>query len=183
MKIKILLLAAFFLSFNVTVNASIIDTDHKLFHSIYDHHTKFGDAFFPVVNYFGNGEFDYALNLAYFTFGNETDIKFARINTLSLIATGLIVLGIKRAAHRKRPTYNNYNSFPSGHTAYAFAMATLWSARYSKLRIPLYLLAASTAIARIYLGKHYPSDVLVGAVIGFAIPTLFLKHQKILTKF
>lgn len=57
-------------------------------------------------------------------------------------------------------------SFPSGHTAIAFMIATFLSARYPKWSILFYFLACLIGITRIYLGLHYPSDVIVGAIIG-----------------
>jgi len=159
-------------------NLTAVNTfDQTYFDKVYKNHTPFGDVFFPTVNEFGDGRFDYAVNLVYFTFGNEKDRDFAKINSLSLAATGLVIQGIKMAAHRRRPTYDSYDSFPSGHTGYVFAMATLFSDRYPKLRIPFYALAISTGIARMYLGKHYPSDVLVGAALGITIPAIMLHYK------
>lgn len=59
-------------------------------------------------------------------------------------------------------------SFPSGHTSSAFATATGLSLEYPKwyVIVPSYLYAGTVAYSRMYLGVHYPSDVLTGAVIG-----------------
>lgn len=59
-------------------------------------------------------------------------------------------------------------SFPSGHATCAFALATSLSLRYPKpaVYIPLHLWALFVAYGRVYLGVHYPSDVLVGGAIG-----------------
>jgi len=59
-------------------------------------------------------------------------------------------------------------SFPSGHTSQAFAIATTLTLQYNKwyVAVPAYLWAGSVGYSRMYLGKHYPSDVLAGAVIG-----------------
>ena len=63
-------------------------------------------------------------------------------------------------------------SFPSGHAATSFACAATL-ARYVPRRaaVALYVLAASIAWSRVYVGAHYPFDVLVGAVIGVLIAT------------
>ena len=57
-------------------------------------------------------------------------------------------------------------SFPSGHTAAAFVVLTVIASIYSWLFIPLFVLAVTIGASRIYLGVHYPSDVLAGAVLG-----------------
>lgn len=58
-------------------------------------------------------------------------------------------------------------SFPSGHAAAAFLMATVLRYYYPPLTIPLYLIASAIGISRIYNGLHFPSDVLVGGILGF----------------
>lgn len=58
-------------------------------------------------------------------------------------------------------------SFPSGHAAGAFMMATLLHHFYPSLSIPFYSIAATIGFSRIYNGMHYPSDVMAGSVLGF----------------
>ncbi|MCI8852651.1 MAG: phosphatase PAP2 family protein [Lachnospiraceae bacterium] len=58
-------------------------------------------------------------------------------------------------------------SFPSGHTGASFAVASvIYLCMPKKIGIPVLLLAALIGFSRLYLGVHYPTDVLAGAVIG-----------------
>lgn len=60
-------------------------------------------------------------------------------------------------------------SFPSGHATVAFACATVLALAVPRLAVPLYALAALVAFSRVYVGVHYPGDVLAGAVLGVAL--------------
>ena len=65
-------------------------------------------------------------------------------------------------------TLHNYNSFPSGHTASAFAFAVILSIYFKNKRISLILLLLATAVgySRIYLSQHFLMDVSAGSLIG-----------------
>jgi len=98
--------------------------------------------------------------------------------------------GLKHVSHRSRPfveqtvtlrvssttasSLRNNSSFPSGHAANAFMVAALLAERLRRKRYGLYGLATLVALSRIYLGVHYPSDVLVGGCLGLAITWLML---------
>ncbi len=58
------------------------------------------------------------------------------------------------------------NSFPSGHTFTAFSTAALFGRLYPRLSLALFSLATLTGLSRIYVGAHFPLDVLGGAAIG-----------------
>lgn len=60
-------------------------------------------------------------------------------------------------------------SFPSGHSASAFAFAAAAGQSVPRIRRPLHVLAGAVAYSRVHTGVHYPGDVLVGSIIGAAI--------------
>ena len=57
-------------------------------------------------------------------------------------------------------------SFPSGHAVTAFALAFVLARAYPRYAVPFYGLAVMVALSRVYLAKHFPSDVVAGAVVG-----------------
>ena len=59
-------------------------------------------------------------------------------------------------------------SFPSGHTASAFAFATAVTADLPQLALPLFGLATVVGYSRVHNGVHYPGDVMAGAVLGLS---------------
>jgi undecaprenyl-diphosphatase len=65
-------------------------------------------------------------------------------------------------------------SFPSGHTSGAFLMATLITYFHPLLGIPVYLWSASVGLSRIFLGVHFPTDILVGMLMGVSVACLSL---------
>ncbi len=76
----------------------------------------------------------------------------------------------KRAVHRTRPDGSDRFSLPSGHTSAAFAWATVANAHYgAKVGIPSYLLASAIGASRLVSDKHYLSDVLAGATLGYIV--------------
>jgi len=88
------------------------------------------------------------------------------------IAAGKVVM------HNLFNTYVS-NSFPSGHAALAFATVVALNTVY-KGKLPfLYLFAVLIAVSRIYVGAHFPSDVLGGALVGTFAALAVTKLQPI----
>lgn len=69
-------------------------------------------------------------------------------------------------------------SFPSGHAVIAFALSYILAKMHKKRALFYYFLAVLVSFSRIYLGKHFPSDILAGALLGGAIGYISLKIQK-----
>jgi undecaprenyl-diphosphatase len=66
----------------------------------------------------------------------------------------------------RRPTSS---SFPSGHTASAFAYASTVATGFPDLALPLYGMATVVGCSRVHTGVHYPSDVVGGAILGLCV--------------
>lgn len=100
---------------------------------------------------------------------------------IRMIAVGLVNLAIykiiKQCIARPRPYRNcpgiracapslDEYSFPSGHTLHSVAFALILSAYYPPMALIVWPFTLLIAASRVVLGLHYPSDVLVGAVVG-----------------
>jgi undecaprenyl-diphosphatase len=96
------------------------------------------------------------------------------------LAGQLISYGLKQWIGRERPSdvyaspkplvhAPHDGSFPSGHATSSFACATILAFYAPRAAPAFYLLAAAIAWSRVYVGVHYPLDVLGGAVLGIAI--------------
>lgn len=109
----------------------------------------------------------------------------------SVAGTFALTYGMKYLVDRRRPyerypdrvhpySTENSPSFPSGHTATAFALATSLSIKYPKWYViaPSALWACSVGVSRMNEGVHYPTDVLAGAAIGagFAVANVYINR-------
>jgi undecaprenyl-diphosphatase len=73
-------------------------------------------------------------------------------------------------------------AFPSGHAATAFAAATVIACDSRRLAIPAYSLAALVAWSRVYVGVHWPLDVIGGAALGILVAIALLKLSEALRR-
>lgn len=118
--------------------------------------------------------------------GGADGRRAAMTGLASLAVTSVIVnAGLKLAARRRRPDPDAHavpgarrvrmpvtRSFPSGHSAAAFAFATGVGDVMPAAAIPLRALAVAVAYSRVHTGVHYPGDVIVGALSGVTLAEL-----------
>jgi membrane-associated phospholipid phosphatase len=91
---------------------------------------------------------------------------FAQAAIVTSAYTGLL----KYSVGRTRPDGSDTLSFPSGHTSTAFSLAAVADHHYGwKVGLPAYALATGIGLSRVEKDKHYLSDVLAGATIGFIV--------------
>ncbi len=138
--------------------------------------------FFIPFTYLGDGIFIIALSLILF---------FCKKRFLSLmifssyVLSGIIAQVLKYFIIEARPavylqktnypyfiddvTLHNFHSFPSGHTASAFALAAVlsFSVKNKNHSMIFLIMAALVGYSRMYLGQHFMDDVLAGSVMGF----------------
>ena len=105
----------------------------------------------------------------------------AILTTKSELLVSTIVFSMKALIHDGRPDGSDNHSMPSGHTAQAFASATLLDMEYRDtnpwISVSGYLCATATGFFRVANNKHWASDVFIGAGIGIAsVKLVYLTH-------
>ncbi len=157
--------------------------DLDLLRDINANRAKSADKYFSVI---AGTAYPFAVltPITEFTIGhfakNSQLKEEALIHIAGSAITTVCVIGLKYSISRTRPfdTHSFVNpyyepnspSFPSSHTSIAFAWATTMSMQHHKWYViaPVYLYAGTVAYSRVYMGVHYPSDVLAGAIVGTA---------------
>lgn len=136
----------------------------------------------PIVSALGNmGILWIILGMIIILFGKGKDKKKWGVLLLLCLAVTALVSNffIKPAIQRVRP-FDKLSleiliqkphdfSFPSGHTSAAFSAATVFYMHNKKFGVFMYLFAFLMAFSRLYLLVHYPSDILIGGLIGTGI--------------
>lgn len=114
-----------------------------------------------------------AVMLGLKAFGVPSRSSWGRMITSDAFSAAIataVVQGLKNSTHIMRPDGSDNHSFPSGHTATAFAAATMLSKEYGHISPWIsaggYCVATATGLMRMANNKHWLSDVMVGAGIG-----------------
>lgn len=155
---------------------------YQSFMWVNDHHTSFLDFFLAVYTNIGDGIFAIAIGILFLFFKHR---RIAFLIFFSFLLSGLFAQILKRMASFPRPSQyfinivgrpihtldvTNWgnNTFPSGHTATAFALLTSIILYFpkSKWNIMWIILAFMVGYSRVYIASHFLEDVLAGAGIG-----------------
>lgn len=141
--------------------------------------SKFFDKFMYIVTDLGGAIASSIFTLTLILFGNKT---WKLIGFEALVVLGIsqiIVQSLKILLSRERPyniieKLNTFGielkdySFPSGHTTASFSIATTLSLNIPELLPFVFFAASIIGVSRIYLGVHYPTDVLAGIILGIS---------------
>ena len=143
-------------------NASVEDTGERLSQGFANVGNWGGSLYLQA----GSGLATYMIGRAS---GNPRLASFGGDLIRAQVLSQLFVQGTKFAVARQRPDASNSLSFPSGHSASAFATATVVQQHYGwKAGLPAYAFAGFVGASRMASSKHYLSDVVIGAGIGIA---------------
>jgi undecaprenyl-diphosphatase len=177
----------------------LLRVDHNLFWLINSIHCSFFDHFFRIVTNLGNGWVvtPILLLIAFIKVPRQKLILFIASATIFMVGSGLINTQIKQSLDRPRPLtfFANetgphsdkqypvnaigerlyHNSFPSGHSNTAFAAATLLALSFGGMYWLAFGMAGIVGYSRIYLGAHFPSDVVAGALLGIIVMWIWFK--------
>ena len=158
-------------------------TDMHVSEHVSANHTSFGDDLSRFGEHFGNPVYSLPLlGVAYLAghFAHKPGLQASVLRISGGMATaGVLAAGAKFVVGRWRPyespddagkftPFSSHYSFPSGHTTIAFSLAAGLDRETHAMWVPcvVYPAAAITAWSRVYERKHWPTDVVAGAVLG-----------------
>ena len=125
---------------------------------------------------------------------NDHLAETGRLGTEAVIDATLVAEALKLATNRERPDEGNgtggfwpngtrtfSDSFPSGHAIGTWALARVIATEYPNkpTQIGVYAFATAISVARVTSGKHFPSDALVGSVLGYLVGGYVVRHHAV----
>ncbi len=144
------------------------------------------NKFFTIITNVNNWYIAYIilLGISFVKGGRKGKIAAIGVLLLILVTDQLSARIIKEIFHRIRPCNalanvitplgcNGTFSFPSNHAVNNFAAAVFFYKLFPKLKWIVFIAASLVAISRVYIGVHYPSDIIGGAIIGSAFGYIF----------
>ncbi len=151
------------------------------------------DVLMPWITDPGNFKLPLIAGLVlWLVFGRPKDRWTLALCIVALALSNSLVEYLKHSFERIRPCHEfewvrtlmgcgRAYSMPSGHTANIFATMGVLSVKYRRLRYPLLLFASLIGWSRVYVGVHYPTDVLAGVLLGLGVAWVVLLSDKRLT--
>lgn len=117
--------------------------------------------------------------------GNISQQRASRLAGAAWFSAMAVTTGINALVRRPRPEAASSfwwsSSFPSSHAASYFAATTVYSRRWPELAPFTALGGLLMCLSRVHLGRHYPSDVIAGAAVGYGCAAATLALEKRLT--
>ena len=155
------------------------DLDHRLDRWVVGHRSDWLDPIFVGLSWIGSYGAVWLAIALFYAWQTRRPYLPMLVAAMTMVAE-ISNYGLKLVFDRARPPESYLEpetlihppttpSFPSGHAVTAFLGATLISFSRARWAVWLYALAAAIAWSRVYVGVHYPLDILAGAVYGTAL--------------
>lgn len=146
-------------------------------------HQPFVTPFFKAISHSGDGYLYGAIAFTAWYASTVHALLFLKVALFAFLIEIPVFICLKKMIQRERPFVSLANceaaitpsdkfSMPSGHSAAAFLFAFLIAEFFPGLCVLGYLWATAVAASRLVLGVHYPSDVIVGAILGISCSCL-----------